>query len=341
MTASDPLDQPEIFLTLGMTLVDQRDGAAVLDLVSETLARFPGEPLYRQLAQLIMTRAVPDYHGHMLADLPRNHGYARAIAAAARGRVVLDIGTGSGLLAMMAARAGAAKVIACEANPVLAETARRIVAANGLDHIVEVHACHSGLLGKAAVGAGADMIVSEIFAADLLEEGVLRSLEHARCELAAPGALFVPESASIRVALADHAEAVPPIAEVEGFDLALFAAHVATWGRFGQNDPKLILRSAPETLARFDFHADQPLPAEGSAAVELVATGGQVRGAAQWLRIDFSEDNSYENGPGAHAAAHWCILMHPFDQPREIAAGISQRIEAWYCGDRLAVYAAA
>lgn len=55
-----------------------------------------------------------------------------AIEAAVPGKVVLDIGTGSGLLAMMAARAGAARVIACEMNAAVAETARRIIAANGL-----------------------------------------------------------------------------------------------------------------------------------------------------------------------------------------------------------------
>jgi SAM-dependent methyltransferase len=334
----DPFDLPEIFLTLGLTLVDQRKGAAVHELVAETLEKHAGDPLFAQLAQFILTRSVPHYHTQMLADGPRNIAYAQAIAASAKGRVVLDIGTGSGLLAMMAARAGAARVIACEANPVLAETARKIVDANGYGDIVEVHACHSGMLAREFVGDGVDMVVSEIFSADLLEEGVLRSLEQARAELCAPGALFIPESASLRVALADHPEPELPIGNVEGFDLSPFAAHVNTAGHYGQNDAALVLRSAPADLATFDFTYDQPLEAEGRTEVLLRSTGGTVRGVAQWLRIVFGPGNVYENGQGAHQSAHWSILHHPFPSPRELVAGSQQKIEAWYCGDRLVIW---
>lgn len=334
----DPFDLPEIFLTLGLTLVDQGKGAAVHELVAETLAKHPGDPLFGQIAQFVLTKSVPHYHAQMLADGPRNIAYANAIAASAKGRVVLDIGTGSGLLAMMAARAGAAKVIACEANPVLAETARQIVAANGYDGIVEVHSCHSGMLDRKVLGDGADLVVSEIFSADLLEEGVLRSLEHARAELCAPGALFIPESASLRIALADCPAPPLAIADVEGFDLSPFAAHVNTAEHYAQDDAKLVLRSAPADLAVFDFAGEAPLAAEGRSEVMLRSTGGTVRGVAQWLRIVFGQGSVYENGPGAHDTAHWSILHHPFSAPRELPAGTSQKIEAWYCGDRLVIW---
>ena len=58
----------------------------------------------------------------MLHDTSRNNKYEQAITAAVaafvarsgRKPVVLDVGTGTGLLAMMAARAGAEHVYACE-----------------------------------------------------------------------------------------------------------------------------------------------------------------------------------------------------------------------------------
>lgn len=43
------------------------------------------------------------------------------------GVTVLDIGTGTGILAVMAARAGASKVYACEVNSVLCDIAREVV----------------------------------------------------------------------------------------------------------------------------------------------------------------------------------------------------------------------
>jgi len=66
-------------------------------------------------------------------------GHAQALKALVTPTTrVLDIGTGSGLLALLAARAGAAAVTACEVFPNVARAAQRVVNANGLDHVVKV-----------------------------------------------------------------------------------------------------------------------------------------------------------------------------------------------------------
>ena len=52
-------------------------------------------------------------------------------------KVVLDVGTGSGILAIWAAQCGARKVYAVEAT-YMAVHARKLVAANGLENVVEV-----------------------------------------------------------------------------------------------------------------------------------------------------------------------------------------------------------
>ena len=73
----------------------------------------------------------------MLNDTTRNDAFERAIKAAVaregRHARILDIGAGSGLLSMMAARVGASNIVACERVPIIAEAAERIVALNGLD----------------------------------------------------------------------------------------------------------------------------------------------------------------------------------------------------------------
>lgn len=51
---------------------------------------------------------------------------------------VLDIGTGTGLLALYAARAGAASVVGCEMYKQTAKIAAEVVAKNKLDHIVKI-----------------------------------------------------------------------------------------------------------------------------------------------------------------------------------------------------------
>jgi len=80
----------------------------------------------------------------MVADLARNDAFEAAINRAVRpDEVVLDIGTETGLLAMMAARAGARHVYACEKVPDLADLAREIIARNGLADRITVIARES------------------------------------------------------------------------------------------------------------------------------------------------------------------------------------------------------
>ena len=70
-------------------------------------------------------------HWHYLADQARLEAYERAIAEVVHpNNVVLDLGAGSGILGLLACRAGAKRVYAVDDGPVI-ELARRICRANG------------------------------------------------------------------------------------------------------------------------------------------------------------------------------------------------------------------
>ena len=61
------------------------------------------------------------YHANLLSDVVRMDAYDRALRALVKpGDVVLDVGAGTGVLAMLAARAGAKRVHAVESLPVAA-----------------------------------------------------------------------------------------------------------------------------------------------------------------------------------------------------------------------------
>jgi type II protein arginine methyltransferase len=282
---------------------------------------------------LITTHGVPGFHHGMLFDAPRNAAYRAAIERFAPGRRVLDIGTGSGLLAMMAARAGAAHVDACEANPLIAATAREIIAANGLADRITVHACHSGKLDRVRdLGGGADLIVSEIFHDNLVGEGVLPSLDHARGELGVPGVVFLPGRASLRVALADSSafEEDGAIGLVEGFDLGAFNRHVSNTRNIAADSARLALRSAPAEPFAFDFDEDGPCTAPRRAECALVSNGGPVTGVVQWLRLEFAPDLAYENAPGASGPSHWTLRYTPLRHPRTTRPGDVIDIGGWH-----------
>lgn len=76
----------------------------------------------------------------MLEDHRRTGAYYRAVRNNARqfkDKVVLDVGTGSGILALFAAQAGARRVYAVEATS-MARHARALVEANGAGDVVQV-----------------------------------------------------------------------------------------------------------------------------------------------------------------------------------------------------------
>eukprot|EP00667_Euglena_gracilis_P005724 EG_transcript_5763 len=142
----------------------------------------------------------------MLMDRVRNVLFNAAIKAAIedffnfhhRLPIVLDIGTGSGLLATFAAKCGAQHVYACEALPAMARVAGQIVTLAGLDSLITVIPQRSTSLRVGDnLPVQCDLVISEILDSALLGEGVRPSLRDARRRLLAPGAPSVPASAAI------------------------------------------------------------------------------------------------------------------------------------------------
>jgi len=93
-----------------------------------------------------------------------------------RGAKVLDVGTGSGVLAIAAAKLGAGTVLALDTDPLAVKIAKENVLANGVRGAVEVK---EGSL-DVAKGSLFDLIVVNILArtiADLIEKGLLDHLK--------------------------------------------------------------------------------------------------------------------------------------------------------------------
>ncbi len=324
--APDILDNPLGFLRMGQGLVGMGKAEAAMALAARALDERPDDPLLAALARQITAGQIASFHDIMLADEPRNRAYRAAIEALAPGRQVLDIGTGSGLLAMCAARAGASRVDACEADPRLACTAREIVAANGLAEQVSVIARPSTALDRETdLGGGADLVVSELFAEDLLLEGVIPTLNDAHARLVRPGAVFLPAAATMRIALAHLPDDRTTIGVVEGFDLSLFNRHAETTRTVRQGDPELVIASAPADLFRLDFSLS--LPVTDEAAASLVLTG-PATGIIQWFHLDLAPDVTFENRPGG-ADSHWRMIYHPLPGLRELPLGATAEIRAW------------
>ncbi len=130
-------------------------------------------------------------HVLMLEDRVRTNAFLEAIRDTVRpGDVVLDIGTGTGVLAIAAAKAGAAHVYAIEATA-MSDVARRGVAANGLtEKVTVIH----GMSTDVTLPQRADVVVSETVGDDLFDESILPTLHDAAERLATPDARFIPHA---------------------------------------------------------------------------------------------------------------------------------------------------
>jgi len=113
---------------------------------------------------------------------------------AVRGRSVLDIGTGSGVLAIAAARLGARSVIAVDNDPDALEAARENVALNGVNASVAIH----GADFRAIARTRADIILANL-TGDLLRRSAADLAECANRpgELVLSGVLAEEQSAVV------------------------------------------------------------------------------------------------------------------------------------------------
>ena len=118
--------------------------------------------------------------------------------------VVLDIGTGSGVLAVAAARAGARRVYAVEASDI-AEVAERVFEVNGVQDRVTLL---PGWSRQIELPEQADLLVAEVIGNEPLEEEILETTLDARRRLLKPGARLIPHTLTLlaRAVLLPEAE---------------------------------------------------------------------------------------------------------------------------------------
>jgi len=139
-------------------------------------------------------------HETMLRDAPRTGSYAAALATPGflSGKIVLDVGCGTGILCMLAAKSGAKKVIGVDMSSMI-EQSRNIVERNGLSNAVTLV---RGRMEEITLPEGieeVDVIVSEWMGYGLYFENMVSSVLHARKEYLAPGGIMMPSHALLYV----------------------------------------------------------------------------------------------------------------------------------------------
>ncbi|XP_021926754.1 protein arginine N-methyltransferase 7 isoform X2 [Zootermopsis nevadensis] len=250
-----------------------------------------------------------DYHqeiarsafADMLHDTERNQKYYLGVKLAiekihsmGKKAHVLDIGTGTGLLSLMAAKSGADTVVACEAFQPMAECARKIISDNGLEGKIRVIPKRSTDM---TVGTDGDMehranvLVTEVFDTELIGEGAIATFRHAHEELLEKDCIVVPSSATVYVQvvgsqLAQNWNKLQPISDVDGSTVLLdtpvmiqqcsgaAAVHDIQLSQFPRDQFYSVIPPVP--VFRFDWSGKVPLLKERSNVLDLVSSDDGV-----------------------------------------------------------------
>lgn len=290
-----------------------------------------------EMAQRAAAGIIPRWHFPMLNDHERNDAFAVALERqVVKGSHVLDIGTGTGLLAMMAATAGAGHVTTCESNPLLAEIARQTIALNGMSDVITVLAKPSTELVAGRDLDAADLIVSEIVDCGLIGEGILPTIRHAREHLLRPDGRLIPQVGRLCGFLVESGTAIGlnRASYAGGYDVRLlntaatpghFPIRLSTW-------PHRVVSESVELLA-FDFAAGSL--AGGERLVQLSThTDGTAQALVAWFELDLGCGVVIRNSPD-NLGSHWMQAFIPFGEPVPVRAGQALEVVFAWSGTSL------
>lgn len=322
----DP-NNPDLLLNLGIALIDAGRGHEAVTVLKRVADIRPGNPLVAHQIRRISSAIVPFWHIPMLNDQPRNdafeEGIKQAIAAHGSTARVLDIGAGSGLLSMMAARAGAQNIVCCESVGIIAEVAKKIISANGYaDQIKLVPKNSKDLMVGENLDKRADILVSEILSSDLLSESVLSTFEDAIDRLVHEEATIVPRAITALGCLieSDVLAKYAFVDEVSGFDVAAFTELAPT--RLPVHGKLTSWRRLSDThdLVHIDLRARKHEASYRQVDLPVTADGIAM-GIMQWIRVDVAEGVEFSNPPDHYSDGGWLQVVHTFSRPISVKAG--------------------
>lgn len=145
-------------------------------------------------------------HEEMLKDEVRTRAYMHAIEDNKhlfKDKIVLDIGCGTGILSMFAARAGAKKVFAIECSTIV-EQCKQIVEVNGFSSTIEVI---QGKMEDIELPVEkVDIIISEWMGYFLLYESMLDTILYARDKYLVSDGIILPDKAELYLCAIEDAD---------------------------------------------------------------------------------------------------------------------------------------
>ncbi|NCF29131.1 MAG: methyltransferase domain-containing protein [Gammaproteobacteria bacterium] len=259
-------------------------------------------------------------YGSMIADSVRTEAYARALRDAVNpDSAVLDIGTGTGLLALLACRYGARRVYAVEPSDAIA-LAREIARANGYaERITFIQ----GMSERVTLPEPVDIIVSDIRGVLPLCQRSVQSVLDARRRLLAPGGILIPGRDLLMVALIDapnlyEKHALPWDAPIHGLDMTAARRFVNNTWHNGRATPEQLL-VAPKRWGELDYATFESPDVRGDVSWTAERTG-IAHGLSVWFDSKLAPGAAFSNAPD-HPRLIYGSGFFPLSEPVAVNEG--------------------
>lgn len=256
----------------------------------------------------------------MAFDDVRNEFYEAAIKKVVTpDSVVLDLGSGLGVHALMAARAGARRVFMVEPENVV-HCAKEIAKHNGYGDRVEAF---QGRIEEVELPEKVDVIIS-VFTGNLLySEDLLPSLYYARDKWLKPGGKLIPDAAELMLAPISLEKTFEENVAVwsvphRGFDYSPLRRYAAN-GFLSDRRKELSgeLLAPGQVIASADFYGATDTNLDATATFQI-EKDGLCHGLHAWIRIHLG-DQWAATGP-IQAPMHWTPTTFTLDPPFSVAA---------------------
>lgn len=257
-----------------------------------------------------------EYHRTLIADRVRNQAFEKSLRAVIKKgeTTVADIGAGTGLLGLMAAKLGAREVFLYEAAEV-AGVAAKIIKANGARncHLIP---CHST---EMVDPPRVDVVVSETLGNYAFEEHMIETLADAKKRFLKPGGVIVPRRLEQLVApvISDRIQREFDAWNSTGLDLSV--AREMSLNNIYVRTLKPGELLAAQVWDKIEFGADGRSTRKGEASWKLDAAA-TIYGFAVWWNAELVPGVELSTAPDA-PRTHWEQLYFPLIKPIAVKKG--------------------
>ena len=280
-------------------------------------------------------------HHYMLKDYVRLAAYRRAIENKVKpGCISMDLGTGTGILAFFAAKAGSKKVYAIEKRSDIVELSKELARENGIEDKIEYLVGNSAKISPDIFEEKVDVFVSEILGSGIFEENVIEFTMDARDRFCKPDAALIPCKLDVYAFGYDAGRADDigqEISEVERmYDLKLtkYKNHLLNFisARYERYNPSIYRVMTHQLMTRsIDFKNVKKPMFRDNLELEVIEDGN-LNAFCAYFVAHLDEHTTLTNSPWA-PSTHWIQKVFVMPQSLKVTKGQKIPVTSIYDGD--------